>query len=278
MDGALDRVADPAGDSPRRRPATAAGLLPRADGDGGRNARELAAAADPLTAAGITPPAAVGEPMTYKGKPLHLVNARRFAWDYEVPAVRRTAGQLRAELWTTRDGGITWQRAAVDKECRSPIAVELPQTGFYGVRLELVADVPDADGGPRSGSEPDAWVGIDEEPPQVEIAAADRDETAGGDVLVIRYAARDPLLPADAVRLSYSPNPDGPWATIAAGLANEGSHRWEPGRNVPARVFIRVEATDAAGNAGAGVTDEAVSVAPTRFHGRLGGLRPLPAP
>ena len=61
-------------------------------------------------------------------------------------------------------------------------------------------------------------------------------------------------------------------------ISNEGSHRWESGRSVPARVFIRVEATDAAGNQAATSSDQPISVAPTRFHGRLGGLRPLPPP
>jgi hypothetical protein len=265
----------PPAELPRRRPATAAGLLPQA---GRHAARQDSQAADPLAAAGISRPAAAGEPFAYRGRPLHLVNTPRFAWDYEIPAVRRTAGPLRAELWTTRDGGVTWQRAAADKDCRSPIVVELPQAGFYGVRLEVVADVPDADGSPRSGSEPDAWVGLDDEPPQVELVAIDRDETGPDDVLMIRYAARDPLLESRAVRLLYSPTADGPWATIAADLPAQGSHRWEPGRSVPARVFIRVEATDAAGNRGSAVSDDAVSVAPTRFQGRLGGVRTLPPP
>lgn len=264
---------------PAARPPAAAGLLPRADDDPPRRGTTRpVSTSDPLAAAGITRPAAEGRPLEYRGRPLQLARARRFAWDYEIPAVRRAAGPLRAELWTTRDGGLTWQKAAVDTDGRSPIDVELAESGFYGVRLELVADVPDADAGPRSGSEPDAWIGIDEEPPQVELVGVARDETATTDTLVIRYAARDPLLASNSVRLLYSPNAEGPWATIATVTATEGSHRWEPGRNVPARVFIRVEATDAAGNQSAAVSDEAVSIVPTRFGGRLGGLRPAPAP
>ncbi len=267
--------------SPRQasRNASAAGLLPRADDEAARRspARPVSTS-DPLAAAGITRPSAEGKGLEYQGRPLHLARSRRFTWDYEIPAVRRTAGPLRAELWTTRDGGLTWQKAAIDKDGRSPIDVELTDGGFYGVRLELVADVPDADGGPRSGAEPDAWIGIDEESPQVELAGVDRDEASGTDTLVIRYAARDPLLAADSVRLLYSPNAEGPWATIATVAAAGGAHRWEPGKNVPARVFIRIEATDAAGNQAAAVSEEAVSVAPTRFGGRLGGLRVVPAP
>ena len=72
--------------------------------------------------------------------------------------------------------------------------------------------------------------------------------------------------------------PTGPGPRSSTGAANAGEHRWEPGRTVPARVYIRVEAIDAAGNKGVAVGDEAVSVAPTRFGGRLGGLRVLPTP
>jgi len=276
---AADQVtAAPAPQPPPRTPS-AARLLPQADDTPARRspARPVSTS-DPLAAAGITRPSAEGLPLEYRGRPLHLARSRRFAWDYEIPAGRRAAGPLRAELWTTRDGGLTWQRAAVDKDGRSPIDVELAEGGFYGVRLELVADVPDADAGPRSNAEPDAWVGIDEEPPHVELVGVDRDESTATDALVIRYAARDPLLASNSVRLLYSPNPEGPWATIAAAAANEGSHRWEPGKNVPARVFIRIEATDAAGNQAKAISDEAISVAPTRFGGRLGGLRVVPTP
>lgn len=273
-ESAADRPLSPAPRQASR--AAAAGLLPRADH--ARNGTRTVSIADPLAAAGITRSAAEGQSLEYRGRPLHLARGRRFAWDYEIPAVRRTAGPLRAELWTTRDGGLTWQKAAIDTDSRSPIDVELAEAGFYGVRLELVANVPDADAGPRSGAEPDAWVGIDDQPPQLQLVGIDRDEAATDDAVVIRYTARDPLLASNSVRLFYSPNADGPWATITTGAANEGSHRWEPGRNVPARVFIRIEATDAAGNQALAVSDEAVSIAPTRFGGRLGGLRLVPTP
>jgi hypothetical protein len=45
---------------------------------------------------------------------------------------------------------------------------------------------------------------------------------------------------------------------------------------VPARVHIRVEVADAAGNVGAASTPEAISVASPRFIGKLGGLRAAP--
>lgn len=248
-----------------KRTGSAAALLPRAEAamqtDTGGH--------DPLAAA------AAGQPLEYRGKPLHMAKSRRFTWDYEAQDRMPGAARVRAELWTTRDGGVTWQRAAVDTDGRSPIDVQLPATGLYGVRLEMVADVPDAGDGPRSGDIPEAWLGVDDEPPQAELLGVARDPQAPG-VLIIRYTARDPLLGPQAARLLYSPNVAGPWATIADGLASQGEHRWQPDRAVPARVFVRVEVADAAGNVGAASSTEAITVAAPRVVGKLGGLRAAP--
>ena len=94
--------------------------------------------------------------------------------------------------------------------------------------------------------------------------------------ILIRYTSIDQLLVPHSARLSYSPNAAGPWATIAESLNTQGEHRWQPSRNVPARVFVRVEATDAAGNVGVATTAEAVIIATSRVVGKLGGLRVLP--
>ncbi|MFM9058798.1 MAG: hypothetical protein ACKOSQ_06730 [Planctomycetaceae bacterium] len=230
--------------------------------------------ASPLLAATGPTPGADGR-LEYRGRPLQLSRSRRFAWDYEPPAGASDGRKLRAELWSTRDGGVTWQRTAVDSDGASPIDVEVPAPGLYGFRLEMVAtDAPT--GGPRSGDVPETWVGVDEEAPHVELLGAARDDAA--DVLVIRWASRDPLLPPRSARILYSPHADGPWATILDGAENQGEHRWRPDRSVPARVFVRVEVTDAAGNLGTASSPEAVAVSQSRFVGRLGGLKPLPPP
>ena len=252
------------------RPAntSAAGLLPQA---GPRATPQR----QPLGDTGIAQ-SATGNSLEYRGRPLQLTKSRRFAWDYDVPSTRPAAGPLRAELWTTQDGGVTWQRSSVDNDGRSPIDVTLPASGLYGVRLEMVSDAADDGGGPRSGSAPDAWVGVDEEPPQVELVAISRDEATPSGALVIRYVVRDPLIAPRAVRLLYSPNADGPWATITDGIENQGEHRWTPDKTVPAKVHIRAEASDLAGNVGTATSPDEISIAAPRFGGKLGGLRPLP--
>lgn len=216
-------------------------------------------------------------PVEYRGKPLQLSRARRFAWDYEFKSEQADAGPMRVELWSTRDGGVSWQRTAVDDDAKSPITVSLPAAGLYGFRLDIVPDLPDIAGGPQPGEGPDCWLGVDDEPPVVdliEVARAKPGEQAG---MVIRFAAHDQMLVPGSVRLSYAPQADGPWTTIAEGLDTQGEHRWQPARTTPAKVYVRAEAGDAAGNVGSATTSGPVLVSAPRVVGKLGGVTALPS-
>jgi hypothetical protein len=225
----------------------------------------------------INAPLAGGtQPLEYRGRPLQLSKTRRFAWDYELPAERPNATRLRVELWSTRDGGLTWQKTAVDDDAVSPINVVLPAAGLYGFRLEIMPDLPDASPGPRPGDAAESWIGVDEDPPHVELLGAARLSESDTNGIVIRYTSRDQLPATKTARLLYSPNAEGPWATIAAAVDNQGEYRWQPDRATPARVYLRIEVADAAGNVGAVTSPEPVTVSNTRVIGRLGGVRTLP--
>ena len=221
-------------------------------------------------------PSGSPQPLEYRGRPLQLSRTRRFAWDYEMPAERPNATRLRVELWSTRDGGLSWQKAAVDDDAVSPINVVLPAAGLYGFRLEIVPDVPDTGTGPRPGDVAESWIGIDEDAPLVEFLGAARISQSDSTGIVIRYTSRDQLPASKTARLLFSPNAEGPWATIATALDNQGEYRWQPDRATPARVYLRIEVTDAAGNVGAVTSPEAVTVSTTRVVGRLGGVRTQP--
>jgi hypothetical protein len=216
------------------------------------------------------------QPLEYRGKPLQLSRSRRFAWDYEMPAERPNATRLRVELWSTRDGGLSWQKAAVDDDVVSPINVVLPAAGLYGFRLEIMPDVPDSSAGPRPGDAAESWIGIDEDPPHVEFLGAARLSESDTSGIVIRYTSRDQLPAPKTARLLFSPNAEGPWATITTAVENQGEYRWQPDRATPARVYLRIEVADAAGNVGAATSPEPVTVSTTRVVGRLGGVRTLP--
>jgi hypothetical protein len=232
-----------------------------------------------LTSTAVAAPAQMpGSPQSleYRGKPLQLSRSRRFAWDYEVPAERPNATRLRVELWSTRDGGLSWQKAAVDDDAVSPINVVLPAAGLYGFRLEIVPDAPDTSTGPRPGDTAESWIGIDEDPPHVELLGAARVSETDSSGIVIRYTSRDQLPSPKTARILFSPNAEGPWATIATAVDNQGDYRWQPDRATPARVYLRIEVTDAAGNVGAVTSPEPVTVSTSRVVGRLGGVRTVP--
>jgi hypothetical protein len=265
----------PAG--PTDRPGEAPSVLVRAPG--------AAPALDPtrsrslLTATGAAWPSTAGagqSGLEYRGKPLQLSRSRRFAWDYEVPAERPGKGPVRVELWSTRDGGLSWQKTAVDDDSVSPINVMLPSAGLYGFRLEMVPDGPEAGTGPRPGDVAESWIGIDDEAPHVELLEANRIAAGEGAGVVIRYTSRDQLPAPKTTRILFSPNAEGPWATVVGGIDNQGEYRWQPDRATPARVYVRIEVTDAAGNVGSATSAEPVTVTSSRIVGRLGGLRSLP--
>lgn len=215
-------------------------------------------------------------PAEYRGKPLQLVKSRRFAWDYEFKAEQGDAGPMRVELWSTRDAGVTWQRIAVDDDAKSPIQVALPAAGLYGFRLDIVPDLPDIAGGPQPGESPDCWLGVDDEPPTVELIEAVRAKPGEPVGMVIRYAAHDQMLVPKSLRLAFAPQADGPWTTIAEGLDTQGEYRWQPARTTPAKVHVRVEAADAAGNVGFAMSSGPVLVSTSRVVGKLGGVTTLP--
>jgi len=250
------------------------------DDPGGTVFGELSGAAAP------PPTAGVGQGLEYRGLPLHASRSRRFAWSYQAAVATDGASRsLRAELWSSRDGSVTWQRTAVDVAGSGRFEVFLPEPGLYAVRLELFPldrRADDAGGGPRSGDPPDGWVMIDEDPPEVELdvqlvpAPDPPGAGAAAPALRIRHASRDAVPAARGGRLLYSPHPAGPWVTIAADLEGSGEYRWEPDRGVPARVYLRAEVVDAAGNVGSATTSHPIAVSGGRLEGRLGGLTPLP--
>ncbi|RLS34778.1 MAG: hypothetical protein DWH79_03650 [Planctomycetota bacterium] len=238
-------------------------------------APSLPSAAPPALDAATAATTVRSLPTEYRGRPLQLVRSRRFTWEYQIETDRPDAGPVRVELWSTRDGGVTWERSAVDDDAQSPIDVTLPASGLYGFRLDIVSDVPGPGGGPRSGEMPEGWIGVDDEPPHVEVIEAVRVQGVEPAAVLIRWVARDQLLVPRSVRLLHSPSPDGPWATIAEALDSQGEYRWQPERGCLPRVYIRAEAADAAGNIGRGTTPEPVTVFVPRVVGKLGGVKLL---
>jgi hypothetical protein len=80
------------------------------------------------------------------------------------------------------------------------------------------------------------------------------------------------------VGLFYSASAEGPWSTIATNVENVGHYAWQPGRDAPPQVFLRLEVRDAAGNIAVQQTPQAFDLNLPRPTGRLRQVRPAPAP
>jgi hypothetical protein len=209
-------------------------------------------AAGPTSAA-----AAAGVP---PGEKLTMINARIFELEYELEAVG-PSGVKQVELWGTRDGGRTWKRFAVDRSKRSPLVVTVDEEGTYGFRLVVESGNGHSDQPPKSGDAPKIWIAVDLTKPTVRITSAEQGSGADANNLNIAWEASDNLmLAARPISLSFSQTPGGPWSPIASNLENGGHYSWPIDERTPSRLYLRVEARDAAGNIGSYETFQPVAI------------------
>lgn len=188
-----------------------------------------------------------------------LVNTPSFAVEYELAAIR-DGGVSKVEVWGTRDGGQTWNLAAVDDDNRSPVDVTVDDDGEYGYSIVVTPADGTFASPPRAGDTPSLWVNVDREPPLAQIVSVD---TRRGDIageLDVRWEAGDENLEPRPISLYYSSRPAGPWTLIASELENSGEFRWPLARHVPRKIFLKLEARDTAGNRAEFQTSEAVVV------------------
>jgi hypothetical protein len=205
---------------------------------------------------------------------IRMVSSTRFQLDYDVESVG-PSGVDRVELWGTRDGGRTWTSFGADEDKRSPLVVTVREEGIYGFRVAVRSGAGLGGEAPRPGDAPDVWVGVDWTKPLARIVAAEQTSGDRGAQLTIRWEAKDWMLAARPVSLYYAEARDGPWSAIAVGLENTGQYCWSIERQVPERLFLRLEVRDEAGNLGIAETPEPVYLDRRRPQVRIRDIRPL---
>ena len=213
------------------------------------------------------------------------INYLRFDLGYEVER-SGPSGISRADLWLTRDDGKKWVRWSQHDGRDASIRVELdarPNTpreqleGAYGFRVVPVSGAGLSDGAPANGDAPDMRVLVDLTPPVVGILPPGSDPIQR-DTLEIRWEATDKNFGEDPITLEWCERPNGPWqpvlaggpdgvvqATAVAGLAprrlpNTGKYAWRVPAGLPAKVYLKVSARDAAGNVSEVVTPQPITI------------------
>lgn len=190
---------------------------------------------------------------------IESINQRRFRLNYAFDQLDPNQIE-KVVLWMTHDAGYTWSAYGEDGDRTSPFPIELEQPGLYGFRIVFHTKDGRTSVAPKSGDDADYWVRLDVDAPRAAITGAPygRDDQAGS--LIIQWQAEDDLLAARPITIEYAVHPDGPWTTIAAGIDNSGAYAWKVGAEVPPRVYLRLTATDAAGNSTCNQTQQPVDL------------------
>jgi hypothetical protein len=130
----------------------------------------------------------------------------------------------------------------------SPAIVEVPRSGEYGIALVVRSGVGLGDEPPRDGDVPSAVIVVDDRPPDVRLLGADQGGGSRGPLLTIAWQSQDEHPLPGGTTLLYAAGPNGPWQPIETGLEPNGRYEWLLPRGTPARIYLRVEVADAAGN------------------------------
>lgn len=228
----------------------------------------------------VAPDAASSPTMTLVGLPVgvrpRMVNSRRFELEYDVESVGPT-GIGRVELWGTRDGGQSWLNFGAPPDQRNPLQVTVDGEGIYGFRIVVYSGSGLGGLPPKSGDQPDVWLGVDLTSPEAKILSAEQGTENRAGELLVSWEASDRMLADRPISLQFSSQPSGPWSTIAAGLPNTGAYVWRLDNRVPDIVYLRMDVRDEAGNVRNADYGQPISIYRQRPAGRITNVRPVTA-
>jgi hypothetical protein len=224
-------------------------------------------------------PSATAEQQTHwpaiaAGEPVRMTKLRQFQLEYDVEAAG-TGQVAEVQLWGTEDGGTTWLKWGVHSDRQKPLEVQVDHDGMYGFRLVIVSSNGLASEIPQRGSPADLWVGVDGVAPQAEFKGVSYGTGARAAELEIQWTVSDQRLAERPMTLSFGPQREGPWTTIASGLAADGPYYWKMDPSLPPQVFLRLQCHDAAGNLAELITREPIKTAGLVPRGRIRAIRPV---
>ena len=206
--------------------------------------------------------------------PSRFSDSNRFSLEYELESVGRQ-GVDAVELYGSTDGGASWKFWGQDPDKASPFDIETNEEGSFGFRIVVVSANGLASPRPQANEDPDIVVVVDQSKPQVRITGAQYGEGDRTGSLVIRYDCSDANLMTRPITLSFSDRVDGPWTTIAAGLRNEGDYIWPGDPQLPRQFYIRIDASDNAGNMGSYILDRPIDAQGLAPRARIRGFQSI---
>jgi hypothetical protein len=222
------------------------------------NSNEATTTVTPGSASRPGEPAAPGDAGTGRGD-VRIVNSKRVSINFEVKDVGKS-GIASIELWYTRNEGRSWQKYDERTSPQSPYVVEVSEEGLYGFTLVARNRAGGGEPPPKVGDPPQIWVEVDLTKPVVRLQDVIVGRGADLGTVAITYSASDKNLARRPIALSYAEKAEGPWLPIVSGEENTGRYLWRIPESVPYQFYVRVEATDKAGNVGGADTTRPVIV------------------
>jgi hypothetical protein len=173
------------------------------------------------------------------------VNSKRLNFHYDLKDVG-PSGVMNIEVWLTQDGKF-WQKYPNDIQ-RTGGAVDVEREGVYGISFVPRTGFGGGKEPPANGEAPQLWVEVDVTKPVVALTGMQ--PSAGSKTLRIDWTATDKNLGPRPVVLYYAEQSTGPWTPITTPMENTGSYVWQIAPSTPNAFYLRVAATDMAGNVG----------------------------
>jgi hypothetical protein len=224
-----------------------------------------------------------------------VINYPRFDIGFDLEQ-RGPSGISRVDLWVTRDDGKTWRKWSQHNGQGGVVRVVLDVRenlhqleGSYGFRLVPVSGAGLSEREPVAGDAPELKVILDVTPPHIDLYPPEPDPHAP-DTLVLKWKATDRNFGDDPITLEWSEAPTGPWKPVAMAasdtvipasgsssptarrLPNTGQYAWRIPAGVPARVYLKATARDAAGNVKEIVTRNPILVDLTKPRAKINGI------
>ncbi len=198
------------------------------------------------------------------------------------------SGVAQLRLWVSHDRGASWAPAG-SSHAGVPLKFTAT-TGTYGLYVTAVDRAGNHKGAPPAGTEPQLYLSIDTERPQVRLETLrSGGAVRGGIQMPIQWEAVAPTPAARPVAIFLSPDDGNTWDLVASDLENTGTHLWDVPRINSPRCRLKITVRDATGAVGEALSrvpftidstrpTSAIGIAPTQAAGRLGDLSQVLAP
>jgi hypothetical protein len=154
------------------------------------------------------------------------------------------------DIWKIHAGG-SWQKCTETGTSEGPATVTVDATGRWGFRLIPRSGVGLAERDPQRGDPPDIEVEVDDQAPKVKVTNVVVGQGPDSGTLTVTWTASDTYLAYQPITISYAANPQGPWTPLAKSQPHTGVYTCKPqDLNLPFLFYLKVEASDEAGNVG----------------------------